>query len=329
MRKKGYGEWKGEMMPLERALALEAAHGFAAAAKGDVAHHVGEAGVLIGMLSASEMKPIADALVKTRAWFDGAFGAKNDLKLFGGRLPEFYVFGEEQDRFYPNAIDWTVERSNYIPEGWAKSVNKTLGFTWLDPVAISSARQGPRGPADLAGHCFHNMGHLMVGRLLYDGKLLPPWYEEGVASVAEMRTHGFNKVFCRSSVHAYEGSQSNTERPDFDDAVMRDGSWRHALKGALERGESRPFDKLAQLPFSQLTTLDIAQSMAIVEWLESQPGALAKFHRALRSSAPAPPSRLHLDGNRRQQGNDAAFQAAAGMGFRQADAEWKKWFLSR
>jgi hypothetical protein len=329
MRRQGLGEFGGEMMPRERALALEVAHGFAEGVKGEVAYHVGEAGVLIGMLSVDEMKSIAAGLVKTRAWFDEAYGVKPGLALFGGRLPELYVLGEGQDAVYPDAIAWAAKRSNYIPDGWAKAVGKTLGFTWLDPVPISTARQGPRGPADLAGHCYHNMGHLMVGRLLYNGRLLPPWYEEGVAAIAELRTHGVNRVFCRSSVYLYEGSQSNVERPDIDEAMMRDGSWTHALKKALERDQTRPFDKLAQLPFSQLTMLDVAQSMAIVDWLESQPGALAKFQRAILGAAPEPPSRLHLDGNLRQQGNDAAFQAAVGMGFRQADAEWKKWFLSR
>ena len=169
----------------------------------------------------------------------------------------------------------------------------------------------------------------MVGRLGYDGKLLPPWYEEGVASVAELRTHGANKVFCRSSVYSFQGTQSGATRTDFSDVVMRDGSWRHALKDALGRGETLTFDKLAQLQFSQLQFIDIAQAMAIVEWLESQPGALKKFHQELRRQAPAPPARLHLSGNDRQRGYDAAFQAACGMGFRQADAEWRKWFLSR
>jgi len=328
MKRKGLGEWNGEKMPLEKALAHAAADGFSEGAEGEVNYHVGAQGVVIGMLPDADLEAIALGLDKTRAWFDEAFGNKAGLKMFGGRLPELYVFGEGEDRHYPHAIEWTSGRSNYVPEGWDKAVSATLGYTWVDPIALSAARQGPRGVQDLYGHCYHNMGHMLVGRLLYDGRMLPPWYEEGVAALAEMRTHGVNKVFCRSSVYAYEGSQSDTKRPDFDDAVMRDGSWRHALKGALERGETRPFDKLAQLPFSQMTTLDIAQSMAIVEWLESQPGALVKFHRSLRRSAPQPPARLYLDGNERQRANDNAFQAAVGMGFRQADAEWKQWFRS-
>jgi tetratricopeptide (TPR) repeat protein len=329
LREQGFGEYGGEMMPAERALALTTADGFAAGTPAPVNRHVGAQAVVIGVLAEEQMAQIAAGAAKTRAWFDQAFGSKPDLRLFGGRLPELYVFGPEQDAHYPHAIAWTVERSNYVPEGWDEAVRRTLGFTWIDPIPISAARQGPRGPTDLAGHCYHNMGHLMAGRLLYDGKLLPPWYEEGVAAVAEMRTHGANRVFCRSSIHAYEGSRSNVDRPEMDEAMMRDGSWRHALAKALEVGHVRPFDKLAQLSFSELDTLDVAQSMAIVEWLESQPGALARFHRALRGHAPSPPARLHLDGNRRQAAYDAAFRAAADMGFRQADGAWRAWFRSR
>jgi hypothetical protein len=333
LKLQGLAEYRGTPMPRAKALALTAADGFAALAPEAGQRYVGEAAVLIGTLPEDELKALDEALVRTRAWFDGAYGVEPGLKLFNGRLPEFYVFGFGQDAAYSSSADWVAGRSSFIPAGWAEAVKRILGFTWIDPIPISSARQGPRGPADLSGHCYHHMGHLMLESLGYDGRLLPPWYVEGVASLAELRTHDENKVFCRSSFSPPnpEGTRSGSEetRADFGEQMMRDGSWREELARLLKEGPARPFDRLAQLEFSQLQLVDIAQSMAIVEWLESRPGALPAFHKELRARAPAAPARVLTVSKQRQDAYNAAFKAAVGLDYRSADAEWKRWFLSR
>jgi hypothetical protein len=333
LEKHGLAEFHGERMPRERALALAAAEEFAALAPVPVRSHVGSAAVLIGTLPEAELKQLDAALLKTCAWFYGAYGEHPPLSLFDGRLPEFYVFGIGTDAAYTTSVDWAVGRSQHVAAGWPDAVRKTLGFTWIDPLAISSARQGPRGPVDLSGHCYHHMGHLLLERLGFDGKLLPPWYVEGVAALAELRTHGLNKVFCRSTFTfgVAEGTASGGEETvsPVTEEEMDNGSWRGALHELLAQGRARPFDRLAQLEFSQLQLIDIAQSMAIVEWLESRPGALPAFHRELRARAPTAPARVLTVPLERHAAYDAAFKAAAGLDFRAADAEWRKWFLSR
>ncbi|MEM7311212.1 MAG: hypothetical protein AAF682_31380 [Planctomycetota bacterium] len=331
MRREGLVEHNGEWIEAKTAFGLQAAEGFAIGATARIDHVFGDQTTVVGVLPLAEMEEIAAGLDKARAWFDQTWDVKSGLKLFGGRPAEFYVFSHEASSEYVRSVDWTKERSKYIPEGWDTAVRKNYGFTWLEPIPISSARQANRGVEDLAGHCYHHMGHLMAGRLGYDGRLLPPWYEEAVAGLTELAVHDTNLVFCRSSLAGtFEGSQSDTGRDDVEDAKMRSSEWRVALKRTLERGQARQFDKLAQLEFSQLELLDIAQSMAILEWLQSLgPDALARFHKVLKDGAPPAPSRVIRTGIDRHTLYNKAFQAAAGMDFRRADSEWRRWFLNR
>ena len=166
-----------------------------------------------------------------------------------------------------------------------------------------------------------------MNRAGYNGKLLPPWYEEALASLTEFRTHELNRVFCRTRLLSEGGTLGGRAEIDFDGSSVRDGDWRPLLAEALEGRGVLAFDKLAQLDFSSLELVDVATGMAILEWLASrEPGALGRFHAALRSGQPHGGTRVIQDGPRRQRMYDAAFQAAAGMGFRQADQEWREWF---
>ncbi len=329
LARQGLMEHKGELVPLERGLALCSAEEFAALAPRALNLHVGERAALFGDLPPAELEHIALELVRTRAWFDGAYGLAGDAELFGGRLPEFYAFGRGAEDLYRASVAFAAGRSAHVPESWAGLVERGLGFLWFDPISMSSARQGPRGAKDLAGHCYHHMGHLMVERLGYDGRLLPPWYVEGVAALAEARTHAENYVFCRASLAPATGTQAGAVEETISERVMRDGAWRLSLRGMLERGQEISFDRLAQLEFSQLQMADIAQAMSIVEWLEERPGALPRFHAELRKHAPPAPERVLRARPARKAAHDAAFGAAMGLDERAAGTEWRLWFLSR
>jgi hypothetical protein len=107
------------------------------------------------------------------------------------------------------------------------------------------------------------------------------------------------------------------------------------VKQALEANRAPHVDKLAQLEFSELELIDVAIGMGILEWLQSLPepepgtSALTAFHRELRVGAPEVPFRVILQAHARNEVYDKAFQAAAGMGWRQADQAWRSWFLAR
>ena len=326
-RAQGLEAFDGQWLPRAEARAREAAAGAARAAGLPFNVHVGPHAMVCGTLAPEWLERVAQGLERGRAWFDAAWGTAGK-ELWGDRLPEFYVF--DRDAPYELTVGHLAERCSFLPPGWAEAVRAGYGFTWTDPVPISSVRQMRRELGHVVGQSFHHLGHLAINRLGYRGRLLPPWYEEGVAALTEQRVHGRNDVFCRAAFVEGEGSSSDASRFLLDEGDMRDGTWRVTLARAMQAGRVEAFDRLARREFSQLALVDIATSMAILEWLEAQGGeTLARFHRELRKGAPPAPLRVIQQGAERLAYYDAAFRAAAGLDTRQADAAWRAWFPSR
>jgi len=279
------------------------------------------------------LEETAQQVAAARAWFDKGFGVEPGLKLLGGRLAEFYLWGRDNAP-YQNTVEHFAAQTTTVGEGWAPVVKERHGFVWIDPYACSSARVWNRPDADLVGHCIHHWGHMMLGRLGYDGRLLPPWYDEGFASLTEFRRFNRNAVFCRaaSTVLGTPGTSAKKSALtfNFDPGLFREGAWQETLKKALEAKVVPPFDRIAQLDIGQLELLDIACGMAIVWWMEERdPQALAKFHAEIRRTQPKAPDRVIQAARDRQAQYDGAFQAAVGMNWRDADAAWRAWFVAR
>jgi hypothetical protein len=231
---------------------------------------------------------------------------------------------------YQATVEHFASLTKTVPEGWAALVKERHGFFWNDPYALSSARVWNRPDEDLVGHCVHHWGHMLLGRLGYDGRLLPPWYDEGFASLSEFRAFRRNAVFCRSVATTKATTGTTTKKAattfNFDQGLFREGAWKDTLRKALEAQVVPSFDRLASLEVGQLELLDIACGMAIVQWLdEHSPEALSRFHASLRKSQPASPERV-LDMKSRGAQYDAAFQAATGLHWRAADQAWRAWF---
>jgi hypothetical protein len=288
-----------------------------------------------GPFERSFLEPIVAGLGVGRAWFDAHFAAPPGIALLGGRAAEFYVWGRD-GAHYTNTVDHLAKLTDTVPEGWAEAVAKIHGFVYWDPFCISSARAKGRPLEDLAGHCFHHWGHLLLNRHRYDGRLLPPWFDEGYASLFEFRTHRRNAVFCLgkpAAIVTETGGRTKARRKTveyvFDSKLFRRGTWRETLAGALRDGQTKmqSFDELARKQFGELTLLDIAMGMGICLWLEGQEGALERFHAALRKDAPKAPQRVLFSTGPRQARYDRAFQAAVGMDWRAADRAWRAWFL--
>jgi len=287
-----------------------------------------------GPFPRSFLQGITEGLDRGRTWFDGQFQTEEGVLLLGGQLAEFYVW-DRNSKPYLETVDELVALTDTVPEGWAEAVKKTHGFLFWHPLCISSARVLGRPKDDLAGHSFHHWGHILLNRKGYDGRLLPPWLDEGFASLAEFHIHGRNAVFCIASPATVITDGPTSARKVehvFDSKKFRRGAWRETLAHALALesavGGVPSFDKLAQKHFGQLTLIDIATSMGILSWLEDRgEGALERFHAALRKSAPAAPLRVMLKGADRQARYDEAFRAAVDLGWRAADKEWRAWFL--
>ncbi len=346
-RKKGLEEFEGRWLPRPEALART---DVAAVEKllGLRFHvHLGDDAILAGPMTPEILEGVSAGLGRGRAWFDRMFESKPGLELFGGRLAEFYMF-EENDK-YTGSVEHFAGLTKTVSDGWSDAVRKTHGFLWWDPYPLSSARRWHRDEQDVVGHCYHHWGHLLVNRLGYDGRLLPPWFDEGLAALMEFRVHGRNDVFCRGSrkdprpagpstgghvpppkpgTKVRAGSAPARVVAPFDPKAMKEGAWRDALRAGL--ADAPPFDNLASLQFDELETADIAASMGIVEWLESRgPGALRRFLDVLRQHAPPQPQRVHGTVWERERCYDAAFQAAAKMGWKEADKAWRAWIESK
>jgi len=328
-RKRGLEDFEGAWLPRPVALARRDLAAVAPLAKQPLQFALTSDAMIAGPFAADRLQAIGAQLDLSRAWFDATWRSPPGLALFGGRLAELYAFGKASDPFI-DTVPHFAALTNTVPPGWAEAVAGSHGFFWIDPYPLSSARQWHRSESDLAGHCLHHWGHLLLGRLGYDGRLLPAWYEEGVACLSEVRGHSRNAVFCRGSLLAAGGTASGRERIDFGTGRFREGGWRDFLKQAFEAKAVQGFDQLAQLEFATLELVDIAASMAIVEWLQAQKegAGLRAFHDALRRGAPKSPERVIREGQARQAHYDRAFQAAAGMNWRDADQAWRKWFLA-
>jgi hypothetical protein len=343
---KGLQEFDGRWLP--------AAEAFARADEAMVegitkAHYhvvLSDDALLAGPQSEEELQSVAAGLNRGREWFDAAFQVPPGLDLFGGRRAEFYLFTSNDE--YMNTVEHFASLTTTLPPGWGDAVKQTHGFMWWDPYPLSSARQWNRTPEDLVGHCYHHWGHLLLNRLGYDGRLLPPWFDEGVAALMEYRVHEHNAVFCRGMKNEklsgpttgggvpHKGGDTRAAKVPvkaapmvpFDPKAMRNGQWKAALVAGL--AEAPAFDDLVALQFNELESADIAASMGIVQWLESRgPGTLRKFLDVLRKHAPKSPTRVHERDYERSIMYDEAFKEAVGMNRTEADAAWRTWVAAK
>ncbi len=339
----GLEEFEGKWLPRAEALARNDVASAAKDAGTELQTFVVDDAIVAGQYPERFLKEIGEGLTRGRGWFDKTYGSAPGLELLGGRLAEFYAF--EEDAPYLATVPHFFALTKTLPEGWVEAVKNTHGFFWSDPYAVSSARRWKRAEDDLAGHCYHHWGHLLLNRLDYDGRLLPPWYEEGLACLLEFRSHQRNAVFCRGRAKEQVLSGPTTGGPgpqhnpdtkvgkkgpppkpsfDFDPKNMRDGKWKDALKAGVAAGKAPALDHLATLQFTELDSPDIASAMGIVEWLESR-GALRAFHTELRRAAPPAPLRVIENPYEREACYEKAFQAAVKMGWKEADQAWRAW----
>jgi hypothetical protein len=341
-RKQGLEEHEGTWLPRAEALARNSGAEVQKLAGVPLASLLTDQLSLWAQPAAGDLAPVAAGLVRGRAWFDATWKAEPGTALLGGRLAEFYLFVDDEP--YQKTTPLFAARTKTVGPGWDAAVAKSYGFFWSDPHATSSVRLWKRGLSDLAGHCHHHWGHLLANRLGYDGRLLPPWYDEGVAALLEFRSHGRNAVFCRGE-RLEEPAGPSTQGPakkrdtgtkvgpkaeprakvaPLDPKAMRDGRWREALVAGLD--ELPSFDSLASLQFTELDGAAIAASMGIVQWLESRgDGALRRFHDVLRKHAPPVPDRVHSSPGARLAMYEEAFRAASGLPLEEADKAWRAW----
>ena len=286
-----------------------------------------------GPFDSPYLEEIAEGLVVGVIHFCELFQAERNLELLGGRRAGFFVFDRDA-RPYEETVAHFVSLTHTLGEAAVSAIQGADGFYWWDPYVLSSAKLGQRGPEHLRGHCVHHWGHLVLNRLGYDGRLLPPWYDEGFAAYLEDAVFERNFVFCSATEAVAGGGPGSRagggKAREFDTRSFRLGSWRQALEDALKEGGVRRFDRLCKLGLHELELLDVATSMVILQWMSQtgSEGALRRFHDVVRQGQPAAPLRIEEDVRKRLATYDEAFQAAVGMGWKKADEAWREWFLS-
>ena len=323
-REKGFELFEERWILKAEATARHEVKRTADVAKVEFNSHVCEQALLAGNVDRLTLEAVGAGLVEGRKWFDSVFKGPEGLALFGGHMPELYLFGED-DAPYLATLEHFSTRSDTLPPGWAKAVKTTHGFLWWDPWPVSSARRWHRGDTDLNGHCYHHWGHMLLNSTLYDGRLLPPWYDEGFAAVIENRLHGLNAVFCRARAVTPSGTVAKGSSWSFDPKVLRTGHWREILGKALDEGAVRDFDRLARKEFHDLDLIDIVVAMGVVEWVVAK-GDITEFHKVIRETAPKVPQRVLETVSERKDVYDRAFRAASKMDMRAADKAWREWF---
>ena len=332
-RRQGLEQFRGRWMPKPEVIAREHVAEVEKLTRFGLTQVVTREAILAGPFDETFLAQVGEKLDEERDWFNRAFRVEPGLGLYGGVLAEMYAWNRDNDP-YVSTVEHFAGLTETLPPGWSKAAVNTHGFWWVDPYPLSSARVWHRPERDMSGHCAHHFGHLMLNRLGYDGRLLPAWYDEAVASYADFLVHGRNAVFCQTSGEVRGGggtaARGSVQRFSFEPGPFRNGGWRETLLQALEAGAVRPFDRLAQLSFSELELLDIATGMAIVEWIDTtSPGGLAAFHAELRKGQPPAPARVLRDTKARQGVYDAAFGAAVGKSWRDSDEEWRAWLRTR
>jgi len=332
-RMDGLEEFAGQWYPRAEALARADVAKVNAVLGRELALACNAQAALAGDYDAKFLARVGEHVVSGRAWFDKAFTCEPGLGLFGDRLAQFYVWSRDSEP-YKATVAHFASLTTTVPPGWAEVVRERHGFVWIDPYPLSSARVWNRADEDVVGHCIHHWGHMLLGRLGYKGTLLPPWYDEGLASLVEYKTFGRNAVFCRSATTIAASTGTSAKKAamsfTFDAGLFREGLWKDTLKKALEANAVPSFERLSSLELGQLELLDIASGMAITWWLEERdPQALARFHAELRRTQPAAPTRVVAQPRERQSQYDAAFTAATGLPWREADKAWREWFQKR
>lgn len=327
-RLQGYTRVGDRWVHESEATALDGVAAAATLAGVDFESFVGENALVAGPVPPALLVEICAGLDRGRAWFDASFGSEPGLALQGDRLAEVYVFAE--DTPYERTVDHFAALGAFLPEGWADSARRSPGFYIHQPLLISSVRRGYRTELDLKGHSYQHFGHLLLNSLDRNARLLPPWWDEGVACRTEYEVHGKNRVFTRGGTNGTSGTRSARKPALVDGERLRDGEWRRVLREQLERGSVEPLRGIIGLEFSQLEAVDTAAAMAVVDWVASfGPEKARAFHAALRAGQPEPPLRVQPDRAKRMQTHDRALRDLAGVGLAGADGAWRSWFLDR
>jgi len=313
-RAQGLVPYEGRWMPAAEARARSRVEACARAAGVTLRPVLTEHFVVAGPYEEEFLRKIGDDSEKVHGAFDRIFGPGAADAALAGRRAELFLFDLAPE--YGGAVDHLSAGNPTVNARWAELVKSAWGFVLYDPDPISVAVRLGRDRGDLHGHSLHHVGHILVNLRTYEGRLLPPWYDEGFAALVEQQATGGNTVFCRASgtdPAEYGRRKGAAEGSGVDRKSLLEGHWRKELAAAAARGGLTPLATVVRRQVSELTLVEVLEAMAVIEDLAGAgPAAISRFHATIREGMPPAPVRVP-PGTACRELHDAAFGAGCGL----------------
>ncbi|MGH7150941.1 MAG: hypothetical protein ACREIU_09595 [Planctomycetota bacterium] len=282
--------------------------------------------VTAGPYEEAFLKEIGEGAERVLAYFDRLFGAGAAEEALRGQRAELYLF--EDAPSYAKAASHFASGTTTVGAAWVEYAKGANGFVLYEPRPISVAARLGRERDSLVGHTLHHVGHLLLNRRSPNGRLLPPWYDEGFACLGEFAAIAANTVFCRapavdSGGGYYRRRDAKAEaEPDLNRLAA--GKWREELRRAIEVGALQPLEPVLRREISEITLLEILLSMGTVERLAlAGPEGVGRLHARIRRGMPPSPRRT-LEPNDSRALHEAAFLEASGLGIEAVSAEVRR-----
>jgi hypothetical protein len=210
-------------------------------------------------------RKLAAKLERGHDWFEKIFGASRGLALFGGRKPLVAVFNERKS--FDSYVTFFSGFQENMTDGWTRHAREVLGFAWWDPTCYSAAYKGPRAEEEVMGQILHQVGHVLVNRKGYNFHYLPPWLDEGFASLYEYQASEQNWAFCIQGRNLISSLNDN-------DLFSGDG-WRGLLGRLVHRGIDPEFTPLMAKDMDLMDQDDVAKAMGVMLFLADREGGTA------------------------------------------------------
>jgi hypothetical protein len=314
MAAKGLVRREGRWIPRGLDEALSAVERAGEAIGAPLATSASDHFVVAGPYEEAFLREVGEGAERVLAYFERIYGAGAGAEALRGQSAELYLFDDPPS--YARAVPHFASGTTTVGRTWAEYVKGANGFVLYEPRPISVAARLNRERVSLVGHTLHSVGHLLLNRLAPNGRLLPPWYDEGLACLGEFAGIGANTIFCRAPVEGgggYYRPRGAKVEAEPDPYRLAAGRWREELRAGVDRKALPPLEVVLRREVSELSLLEIVFSMAVVErFAEGGPEALRRLHASLRRGMPPSPRRT-LDPEPSRALHEAAFVAALGL----------------
>lgn len=210
--------------------------------------------------------------------FAREFGAGNELAWLGGKRVDIFAF---KTRFqYEKFVTWAGSFRG-LGADWGERAKRVVSVYGFAQWSMGATYMANRGGSLTAAQCANMLGHILINRYRFEGKALPPFFDESFAAMFEFDLLKKNAVFTLGSGR-YERSLQKDELKFFED-----GQWIEALRESMRTLADTPLEQAVRRDFSDLIQMDVAKGMCLfTRWRSMGDDTLKRFFDALRDRWP-------------------------------------------